>query len=506
MSSWTRRELAGMIPAAAVLANNVPGLRATQPGARRPNIVLITTDHMRVDNIAANGAPHMVTPAMDRLAGRGVTFTTCNTVGVACAPNRASLFTGRYPHSHGVMSNGIKMPEDEITLTHVLRDNGYYTGQFGKLHFWPHAARNHREYHPPYGFHQMLLSDEPGCYDDAYGLWLNAQGPEVRRKANVRMPPAALKYSLRRPKVHVPPKEVHGLQMYTFEGDENTTHAHWVASETVGFIEECARTRPEQPFFVHAGFYAPHPPLNPPASQLALYKNRELPPRRFRQDEVDYVPEFIARGMRENAGIPEDVWDAYRRHFYAMVSNVDRNVGRIVSAVEQAGQIDSTIFVLTSDHGDYLGDNNLNGKSALPYPGAMIIPLVMAGPGIPQGKRSAGLVEILDVMPTLLDLTGIPQTKGNQGISLAPSMNGGEGRQAAFMEGFENRILRTPETLYACWRNGAEVLFDLQSDPNQFRSIARMDRAKPLLSEMRLRLLRHQMEIVDPLPERVAAY
>lgn len=507
MDKLSRREFGSLLPTASLSA----GARASQDspasGRRRPNIVLVTTDHMRADCIAANGAPHMVTPVFDGLVRRGVSFTMCHTVGIACAPNRASLFTGRYPHSHGIMSNGIEMPEREVTLTRVLRDAGYYTGQFGKLHFWPHSARNHREFHPWWGFHQMLLSDEPGCYDDAYGLWLNAQGPEVRRKANVRMPPAALKFTKRRPLPHTPPPPIHGLDMYTFEGAENTTHAHWVASETIGFIDECARTRPEQPFFVHAGFYAPHPPLNPPASQLARYEGRKFPPRKVGAGEADYVPPSLAKVMRDTAAqIPESAWTEYRRHFYAMVSNADHNVGRIVEAVEKAGRFDNTIFVLTADHGDHLGDHNLNGKDAQPYEGDRIIPLVMAGPGIPQGRHSDGLCEILDVMPTLLELLGIPKTQGNQGISLVPAMTGGKARDILYMEGFTNQIIQTHEALYACWKNGQEMLFDLQRDPDQFRNISQVSSAKPLLEQMRNRLLRLNMELIDPLPPLVAAY
>ncbi len=141
----------------------VAGAENAQPAADRPpNIILVTADHMGTIHIGANGSPHMRTPNMDRLADEGVSFTRFYTVGVACMPNRASLFTGRYPHSHGVMSNGIPLPETEITLTHVLAEAGYETGQMGKLHFWPHSRRNHRGPHPAYGFHEMRLSDEPG--------------------------------------------------------------------------------------------------------------------------------------------------------------------------------------------------------------------------------------------------------------------------------------------------------------------------------------------------------
>src|SRR5262245_34024368 len=122
----TRREIASLLAAGPLWAQNA---------AERPNIIVITGDHLRWNHIGVNGNPAILTPNLDRLAGEGVNFTNCQTVGVACSPNRCSLFTGRYPHAHGVISNGIPLRQSEITITHLLRDAGYYTGQMGKLHF-----------------------------------------------------------------------------------------------------------------------------------------------------------------------------------------------------------------------------------------------------------------------------------------------------------------------------------------------------------------------------------
>ena len=453
-----------------------------------PNIILITGDHLRWDHVAANGNEAIITPHMDRLASEGTTFLSHFTVGVACAPNRASLMTGRYPHSHGVMSNGIQMPQDEVTLTHVLRDAGYYTGQMGKLHFWPHKDRDHREAHPPYGFHQMRLSDEPGPYDDAYGRWLWAQGKDVREKARVTMPGE-------RPR----------FEHYVFEGEDHTTHASWVATETITFIEDTLQRQPDRPFFVHAGFYAPHPPLNPPASALAKYKGRALPPRRYADDEVDFLPRRLAATMTALADTPEHTWDSYRRYFYAMVTHLDENIGRIMEAVEQAGVQDRTLFVVTSDHGDYLGDHNLTGKSARPYDGALRIPLIFRGPGVPKAV-SDELVEIVDVMPTLLDMLGIPLPRGNQGISLVPAMGGRAGRDLIYMQAFDNRMIRTKHAKYWIDGTGEEVLFDYSNDAHELRNVAHAATHRALLDEMRVALLKRVIAARDPLPERIRPY
>ncbi len=456
-----------------------------------PNIVLITGDHLRWDHIAANGTPQMITPNIDELVRGGTTFTAAFTVGVACTPNRASLMTGRYPSSHGLISNGIMMPDDEVTLTHVLRDAGYYTGQMGKLHFMPHKDRDHREPYKPYGFHQMRLSDEPGCYDDAYGRWLWAQGKQVREDARVTMPGERAR-----------------LEYYAFEGEDRTTHASWAATETITFLEDTHSRQPERPFFVHTGFYAPHPPLNPPQSALDQYAGRPLPPRHYAADELDLLPPNFARSMR-NMGLldtPEAVWDDYRRHFYAMVTHLDENVGRIMQTVKDLGLWDETIWVITSDHGDYLGDHNITSKSDRPYDGAMRIPLIFSGPGIPNGVATEELVEIIDVMPTLLGLAEIDPPKGNQGISLEPVMRGGEGRGSVYMEGRRNKILRSKKATYAIYDDGEEILFDLEKDPHQLRNIAQSDEGRELLQQMRKALLLKTIEIRDPLPEQIRPY
>ena len=489
-----RGAVAALLGMAALAPNDASGQAEffpPDPGIKMadfPNIILITGDHLRWDHVAANGNEAIITPNMDRLAREGTTFLSHFTVGVACAPNRASLMTGRYPHSHGVMSNGIKMPQDEMTLTHVLRDAGYYTGQMGKLHFWPHKDRDHREAHPPYGFHQMRLSDEPGPYDDAYGRWLWAQGKDVREKARVTMPGE-------RPR----------FEHYVFEGDDRTTHASGVATETITFIEDTLQRHPDRPFFVHAGFYAPHPPLNPPASALAKYEGRVLPPRRYADNEVDFLPPKLAATMTSLVGTPEDTWDSYRRYFYAMVTHMDENIGRIMGAVEKAGLQDRTLYVVTSDHGDYLGDHNLTSKSARPYDGALRIPLIFRGPGVPTGV-SDELVEIVDVMPTLLDMLGIPETAGNQGISLVPVMAGRKGRDLIYMQALTNRMIRTKRAKYWIDGSGEEVLFDYSNDPDELRNVAQATTHRALLDEMRVSLLKKLIAARDPLPERIRPY
>ncbi|MCK4967050.1 sulfatase-like hydrolase/transferase, partial [bacterium] len=324
-----------------------------KPSPEHPNIILITTDHMRVDNIAANGNEAMQTPHLDGMAKNGASFLRCHCPSPVCMPSRASLFTGRYPSNHDVRRNGVPLSEDEITITHILANEGYYTGQIGKLHFLPHYDRNHRGYHPPYGFDEMRLSDEPGCYDDAYGRWLEALGPKAREQGRVRMPG---KKEARKWKT-----------CYPFEGPDNITHAWWVGEETINFIKR----NKNRPFFMHTGFYAPHPPLNPPQSQLDRYNGVKLPRRLYRKNEGNTMPKSYRNTFIRNSRHSEGYWEEYKKYFYAMVSNVDVQMGRILETLKNEKILDNTLIIFTSDHGDYLGDHNHVSKGAPVYKGMM---------------------------------------------------------------------------------------------------------------------------------------
>ncbi|MGH9338612.1 MAG: sulfatase family protein [Acidobacteriota bacterium] len=468
-----------------ILVGSAPG-GEVQAQERPPNILLITTDHMRVDNIAANGAPWMRTPSLDRLVREGMSFKRAFINGIACSPSRASLMTGRYPRHHGVRTNGIPLPEDEITLTHVLREAGYYTGQFGKLHFWPHSGdRNHRGYHPPYGFHEMQIADEPGCYDDAYGRWLWTQGKEAREAGRVMMPAQRT-----------------GFDYYTFAGEDRLTHAWWAADQTIGFIERNSG----RSWFAHLGFYAPHPPLNPPASQLERYQDVEIPRRSVQPEEMESMPGRYQRTRQRRAEISERQWDEYRRHFYAMVSNVDVQVERVLEALQENGSIDNTLIILTSDHGDYLGDHGINGKSTLIYDQVYNVPLIFWGAGLAAREPTSALVELVDVMPTVLEFLGLPLPLGIRGRSFLPVLQGqGNGREFIYAEHPEMRMVRTAEAKYGYHPDG-EVLFDLGADPGEHRNLIDDPTAKALLDRMRALLRLKEFDLWDDLPQRIAPY
>ena len=159
-----------------------------------PNILIMYTDQQRWDALGAAGNPEIQTPNLDRLVAEGALFHNHYVQCPVCMPSRLSFLTGKYPSAFGVFTNGVTVPEDTRTLAHLFGQHGYATANIGKLHFLNHANRDHNEPHPPYGFDHLEISDEPGCYEDAYRAWARRKDPTQMDHLSLGLPPAALDY------------------------------------------------------------------------------------------------------------------------------------------------------------------------------------------------------------------------------------------------------------------------------------------------------------------------
>ena len=157
---------------------------------KRPNVLMLYTDQQRWDTIRYGGNTHIITPNLDRLAQEGVLMENAYCNNPVCMPSRQSMLSGLYPSTLGCTTNGIEMREDVWTIPRILGNYGYTTANIGKLHFKNHSNRDHREPHPSYGFDTLILSDEPGCYDDAYIQWVSGHDPEQVENCRVSTPPA----------------------------------------------------------------------------------------------------------------------------------------------------------------------------------------------------------------------------------------------------------------------------------------------------------------------------
>ncbi|MFW6256972.1 MAG: sulfatase, partial [Bacillota bacterium] len=236
----------------------------------RPNVLLLYTDQQRKDSLGCYGNEKAITPNLDRLAAKGAKLNNFYVQASVCTPSRMSFLTGRYCSSLGVGTNGVSFTEvDAVPLHQLLKPYGYHTGQLGKLHFDPHAKRNHKDPAPDYGFDTFILSDEPGCYDDAYIKWVEKVSPKQVDKVRCKLPPAAYDYDKK--SYSDVPRSTH--KPYTFAGDEDLTHSSFVASQVCNYLENQENN---EPFFAIAGFYAPHSPVNPPQRFVDMYDPEEL--------------------------------------------------------------------------------------------------------------------------------------------------------------------------------------------------------------------------------------
>ncbi len=460
--------------------------------SRQPNVVFITTDHLRYDNIAANGNDVMHTPHLDRLAAEGVALDQCHVQAPTCMPSRASIWTGRYPQNHGVRCNGVALGRHEVTLAHAFSAGGYRTVNVGKLHFQPHSGRDHGRNdldYAGYGYDVNLLSDEPGCYDDAYIKWVNTVAPQHVDASRVGNPPD---------------REGHD-EMWTFGAPTQFSHPDWITKHALAFIERRDRSRP---LFLTMGFYNPHPPMNPPAEFLDLYDEADMPLPTMGDSEQE-------REMFEHRR-PE-WWRQVRRHFYAMVSHIDACVGRLLDALQRDGSDRETIVVFTSDHGDSLGDHGHIGKGPWNHDAITRVPVLARWPGgLGGGRRVAGLTEAIDLMPTLLSLCGVDIPHGVKGRDMATVWRGESEacREDVLTEhrqvdrGNAIKTLRTARFKYHLHHDGRERLSDLALDHAE--SPANDKATDPAyaddLAAMRQRLLTRLINAEDDLPPRTHPY
>lgn len=455
----------------------------------RPNILFLQADQLRADALGFSSGGVVKTPNLDALADRSMIFENCFAQSPVCMPSRASMLTGCYPSTLRLQHMGVPLPEDIPTLPHLLGNVGYRNTHIGKLHFLPHGNRDHREPHPAYDYHQLLVSDEPGPYEDAYRAWVRRNFPEALDKVSLGLPPKAeawrtilgIKESIR----HFPARQIEGAQ--AFPGSDDATHSTFVAQNAIEFLQR----RPTEPFFLTASFFAPHSPMVAPQRFLDLYQpdNLKLP----KYPEGWSLPQS---SVCHNPALVRSLMQGY----YAMISEVDEKIGQILSALDDAGLTEQTMIIFSSDHGEWLGDHGKFGKGYPADDAISRIPLVVAFPEKkPPARRLSEIVEGVDILPTLLEVAGVQTPPWLQGQSLRPVMTGGHRTNPdALTEGRGWKTLRTPDYRYLVHDDGREMLFHSREDHGGYFDIALQ--SPEIVADMRSRLIRKLLSIERPRP------
>jgi arylsulfatase len=375
----------------------------------RPNVLLICTDQQRFDMIGAAGNPAVSTPHLDRLAEQGVVFENCYVQNPVCAPSRASLMTGQYVSAHGLHANGVDLAPDKELFTKRLADAGYDCGLVGKLHLGSaFAGRTEPRLDDGFRVFRWAHDPYPGSSENAYHRWLRARHPDLYASALED-----------RRKFDTMPTEAH--------------YSRWIGDETIDFLR--TDREKDKPFFFVANFFDPHHGFGAPEEYLRRYDDVDLPPLVTRDRELDDKPPIQTEASRESYGghargftsYDEEELHDVRQAYYAMVSLVDDEVGRILGALEDEGLARSTIVVFTSDHGEMLGDHQLMLKGPFMYECAVRVPLVVRWPGVAApGARRDELVQWVDLAPTVLQAAGAGVPAAVQGESLEPLIRGAD--------------------------------------------------------------------------------
>jgi arylsulfatase A-like enzyme len=485
--------------------------------AKAKNVLFVMCDQLRADYLSCYGHPRLQTPNIDALAARGTRFTRAYVQAPVCGPSRMSFYTGRYAFSHGATWNFVPLPVGERTLGDYLRPHGVRTAIIGKTHMNPDAEGMKRLGlasdrgdgvllaecgFEPYARDDGIYFRADGTDDETYNRYLNRMGyagtnPWHDHANSGEGPDGQILsgWSMRNARSAARVKEQH-------------SETAFCTDQAIAFMRE----QGDKPWCLHLSYIKPHWPYIAPAPYHAMYAGSDmLPAVRSEEERRDPNPVYAAfmRHQDSQSFAREEVRNAVIPAYMGLTRQVDDHLGRLFRFLEQSGRSTDTLIVFTSDHGDFLGDHWL-GEKELFYEQAARIPMIVADPdeNAPRGVVSDDLVEAIDLVPTFIEALGFEAPMHIlEGRSLLPRVREGRptGRDAVFSEldyatyaardilnrpvdGCRAVMVRTTRWKYVHYDGFPPQLFDLQSDPQEFRDLGRDAAHAKVREEMKARI------------------
>ena len=479
----------------------------TKPTAKT-NILFITSDQQRADCYGFAGR-RVKTPHLDRLAAAGTRFDACITPNLVCQPSRASMLTGMLPLTHGVIDNGIDLPDHtgRAGFAGALSASGYDTAFIGKAHFA--TARTYA----PTGTAECLSSSE-GYPTSWTGPYMGFQHVELTCLGHLfpdspPTDPLQGRHYERWLYSRGVPQEVYELwrtatrettgaaQTWTSALPQSWHTSEWCADRA---IEQLRTHGKDRPFCMWVSFPDPHHPFDCPEPWARLHHPDDVDLPRAPHKDLDARPwwhraslerppmggDEASRQFRSKLSRTPDQTERQLRdmtaNYYGMISLIDHSVGRILSALQDSGLDEQTIVVYSTDHGDLLGDHGLYLKGPTPYEGLLRVGLLMKGPGIEAGRVVHDPVSTLDLAATFAEIGGASLHDAAQSRSLLPVLAGRETRDVAYSEWYVNEgrcgvPLELQTVRGKGWkctvemRSGEGELYDLREDPDELRNL-----------------------------------
>jgi arylsulfatase A-like enzyme len=445
---------------------------AEREAARRPNILFLLTDDQRADTIHALGNTAIVTPHLDRLVREGTTFTRAVSPNPLCVPSRKEILSGCCGIRNAVANFGARFEPDQVPLPRVLREAGYHTWYVGK---W------HTEGRPK------------SCgYEGSQGLFTGGgTSPESFPFDHAGRP-------------------VTGYRGWVFQTDESRLSPEKGIGLTPDISRafadaaiELIRRRPHEPFFLHVNFTAPHDPLLIPPGYEGKYDPAKIPlPANFLPEHPFDHGNFKGRDELLFAWprTPQEVGRELAA-YYAVISHLDEQIGRILAALDQTGQASNTVVIFSSDQGLAIGSHGLRGKQNM-YEHTVGVPIVFRGPGVPRDARRNAQCYLRDLYPTICGLAGAKVPAVVQGKSLLPAL--GDPQVVLYPEVFGyfgdvQRMIRTDRwKLIDYPKITRHQLFDLRADPLERKDLSADPQHAATMAELSAKLRAWQQQAGDP--------
>jgi len=448
-----------------------------------PNILVILTDQQRIDTVGAYGSPICRTPHLDRFAQTAAVFDQAYTVCALCSPARATIYTGLYPHHHGMERNEIEFRDDARLISQDFRDAGYQCGFVGKWHCGVEKLPR------DFGFDGMSV---PG-YGNArktpeYQAYLARAGLEP---ASVEPEGAGWSNNT--------------VLMGKMGGPVEASVPYFLAEETIAMLRRYRDAG--QPFLIFLNFWGPHAPYLPSEPYASMYDPAAIPPWPNFGDTFEGKP--VAQRRYRDAFYGEgnpvrswEEWAAWVARYFGFVTQIDAQIGRVVAALDALELAASTAVLFSTDHGEHAGAHGgVHDKEMLMYQETYHIPFMLRLPGQDAPHRVAGPISNLDIAPTLLDLAGIPPARPLDGLSLLPLLRGEpqperDGEVLCMFNGhhvlYQSRMITDGAIKYVFNPTDHDELYDLRADPwelhNQVDNPAYAGRLRALRARMEARL------------------
>ena len=358
--------------------------------SEKSDIILFMVDQLSAKWLEYAWEGVCPTPNLDRLKEMGTAFPRCFTSNPVCQPARATIATGLSTRGHGVLENGYQLDPGLSTFMQVLRENGWRTGAFGKVHLKPHFAGLYPDY-KPYGFDVTHITEDPrggewldwvgknhpGHYEAALATIWPTGIPEFaaygEEKVNLRARIIEVRSSFKWATEEFP-QNTQGA--YTLPFPEEVSQTCWITMHALEFIKG---TPHGKPVFAQVSYVQPHGPKCPPGEYMKYVDTTRIP--------APLPPEWVddpdgPYELKRRKPVIYKNWRQVRQYYFADIVHLDKQLGRILDAQKERGRLNQTYIIFLADHGEMFGDHGFAGKEEKHYDACIRIPLIIAGPGL----------------------------------------------------------------------------------------------------------------------------